>query len=81
MRASMLIVISMYVCRYSFLARYCDLVAKEGEATASALRDSKRQLEAERNPEEDEHPWVMAHPDYPKLEDLALNLINVHSMH
>ena len=50
--------------------RYCDLVAKEGELTATAIRASKRELQAKMDPDSDEPPWVLKHPEMPTWEDL-----------
>ena len=43
--------------------RYKDLVAKEGEVAADAIRQSKCELQARQAP--DETPWIMKHPDLP----------------
>ena len=52
--------------------RFCDLVKKEGLANAELIRSEKRRLQREldANPNSQEAPWILCHPDLPGREEL-----------
>ena len=47
--------------------KYCDLVAKHGEATASCIRSEKKRLQLAAG--KDEPPFWLKHPEMPARED------------